>query len=632
MSSEEDILRELASANAAQRLASVHCLSLAETEITTRLLQRLKALARSDPAPEVRAGAERALATSRARLRLSGDLSAANLSPQQVASTLAGGDTAARLRVLTVMQACDEPTLVPPVLSAIGREPDPRVLAKMIFLIGRLGSPEHLPLVAGFLFHPELKVQATAIEAIGSCCPGRLPDDLSRALGGVAAAHSSADVRFLARRIIGRGATRDAAASADAAPLSVEHVAAVMGGSGSDAKLEVLDRIQRGGDRRLAGPVAESLLREPDVRVVAKAIAALSVIGDRPHAESIKPYLKHADARVCANAVETLVALSGDEILPSLLPLLVRDDNRLRANLMIALYSRFPEQVMGYVRRMLRSERVSFRVSGLYCARFLDRSEMYRPVVDLLEHEAEPAAFDAALAWVEEHGPRERVLTDLEEVAVLRPDRAGSLRQRIERLRAAPPPPAPEPALLAPAAVMPGSAADPASPPDAGEAVPTPSGRPSARTQALTDRTPRGTLRQIKASRPDATGADGQQPGRSRAVVVAVIVGALAASVAVALQIPTGLSTEREEPRSASSRRTVGDATLRAIVTGSRLSGSELVLDVMLFGSPYRVRASHWRLAAPERGTSVWLVEPRLVREPDGSSWLVATDVRAKAP
>lgn len=272
-------------------------------------------------------------------------------------------------------------------------------------------------------------------------------------LVSMAASDASTDLRYMARQLLG-ALERKLAGAAPAAPAAPAP-AATLDAPDPRSRLEAVEAIRQRGDRAEADGLAARIENETDARVLAAMAAALGKIGSSQHLPQIKHLLKSEDPRVCANAVEAVVAVGGDIAVESLLPLLVREDNRLQANLMVALHPRFPEQVTGFVSRMLRSPKFSVRASGLYCVRHLDPAEMVPDVVELMRSEEKDEVFAAAAAWLGEQSVPDSLLQQLEVTALATPARTATLLALVESRRAAnaaagPAPPAPPPAPKGP--------------------------------------------------------------------------------------------------------------------------------------------------------------------------------------
>ena len=606
-----DILADFQSADMQCRLQAVQVFALTETPISTIAYEKLGWLAEHDPVPEVRAGAERAVRTTRPRLTSSLDPAVSTVTPAMIASILGTAETGERQRLVNALQRTEDPTVLAPILAAIEWETDDHVLAKMLSLIARHGRPEHAAVARRYLSHAEPKVVATALDAIGLLVTGEPAADLLAELGSLSATHALPDLRFLARRIAGRLHARQAAPVEASSNPGLQDLA-LDGGTAAE-KLAALHAIEATRDASRAAAIARAMPRETDDRVLAKMVMVLKELGAREHTEALKEVLKHRDPRVCANAVEALVALADEDVLPALLPLLAREDNRLRANLMVALYPRYPEQVMGYVGRMLKSDRVSFRASGLYCAQFLDRGEMYRSVHALLATEEDAALFTSLVDWALKHGPPERVPNDLDELATARPDRAETLRaRRAAGVTAGAEAPA-TPTGDAPVGLSAGPA------PEA-PVAPVPERRLRPATQP-------GISGRRTASRvPIAVPVE--PAWRRIARHPATLFGIAIAGVALAVGLSAVRPPPPAPPRVEAMLRPPDRQPRRAVVLHApgRQAVSQMV-EVSLFGSPCTMRLSEFKGAPLHPGVDVWLLEPRLERDKEGTVWLTAARV-----
>ena len=586
---EADVMADLQSADAKRRLLAVQSFTLSETVFSVDVFDRLGQLARDDPSDEVRAAAAQALRTTRGRMKVAQvDAGAGTMPLEMISSILASAETTERQRLLSGLQQRDDPAVLPAVLEALTWETDDRVIAKILSLVGRHGTAEHVPLVRRFLGHADAKVQATALDAVGVLAAVAPPPELLDHLAVIAATHVQPDVRFLARRVVGvlRPKPQEEALPAD----PIQALAA--------------------------------LAQAADPRQIARLIMVVKEHGTSAQAEALKPFLKHEDPRVCANAVEALVALADEDVLPSLFPLLAREDNRLRANLMLAIYPRYPEQVMGYVRRMLRSEKQSFRVSGLYCAQFLDHGEMYPTVLELLQSEREPGCFAALLEWAAKHGPADKVARDLPDLAALRVDRAADVEATLARLRGE------TPAVRPPAPLDP---PQPAPPRNSGPiAVPRVTGStPVART---TGPIPVGGRRPTGRVPVSSRAERAEPPARPRwrrilghpATLVAVAMTGLSLVAVLAFLKPPPPAG----PAPGQLARTLEPDRKphRAMVLRAQ-PGPDGSLEIVLFGSPFKLRTEALKGRKLERGATLWLVEPKVARDKDGTGYLTAQQV-----
>lgn len=302
--------------------------------------------------------------------------------------------------------------------------------AEPAVLLARIGEAaghrEHALLAPldALVDHADGTVALAAVRALLAVA-GDQRESLATRLDAIGTGHASADVRFVARRALAELRTTPPQ-SWPLRRLTVEDVVTRLGAAQPEVRLILLDRIVAQRDPVLADPLAGALGREKDERVLARMVSVLKELGTPEHAQAIRPLLSHSDDRIVANAVDAVVHLAGDANLTELLPLLARDDNRLRANLMVALRERFPEQVAGYVRRMLRDARFSFRVSALWCARSLDHGDFYPDVLRLLSGEQQDPVIAAALEWIALHGPPRRA-ADLAALALSRPELAGRI-------------------------------------------------------------------------------------------------------------------------------------------------------------------------------------------------------------
>lgn len=362
----------------------------------------------------------------------------ATLNPLFVASILRNPVPAVRKKALETIRSCDPRPYGEVVARRLSEESEPALLVMMLEVVGRAQDRGLMRWVDPIVGCTDPSVSLAALDALLALAHAEMEPSLLARLEELATGHACPDVRFLARRSLAarRGGTVEGAAAVDPdhAALTPSSLTALLGHPSSDARLSALERAAEGRDRALAGPIAAALPAQKDARVLAHMVSALRDLGSEEHASAVKPLLSHPDDRVCANAVEALVRLSGHVAVETLLPLLARNDNRLKANLMLAMRDRYQLQVAGYVRRMLCSPKFSFRISGLYCARFMDLADIYPDVLCLVSDERNPEALRAGLSWLAEYGLPVRAAQDLDDLALLRPEAGAQINQAREQL------------------------------------------------------------------------------------------------------------------------------------------------------------------------------------------------------
>lgn len=323
--------------------------------------------------------------------------------------------------------------LVDTLIAHLDVEVEPSLLIACLDRIGRSGRATALDPASRYLEHEGPGVAAAALGAVRLLVITGLTDATRTRLESLSASRAHADLRFRARRILADH--RAAASPASSITVDVETLRSVLSGSDTARKLSLLEGVVLARDRAVAALIAEVIPAEEDPRVLALMATVMKDAGTTEQSLVLRPLLRHADDRVAANAMEALVQLSDEPASINLLPLLARDDNRLRANLMIALFPRYPAQVMGYVGRMLKNEKLAYRISGLYCARFLDTAEIHIDVMRLLVTETVDEVFRTALDWVADYGPRPRALVDLTKLAVKRPGDFAPIEEAARKLR-----------------------------------------------------------------------------------------------------------------------------------------------------------------------------------------------------
>jgi hypothetical protein len=64
-------------------------------------------------------------------------------------------------------------------------------------------------------------------------------------------------------------------------------------------------------------------------------------------------------------------------------------------------------------------------------------------------------------------------------------------------------------------------------------------------------------------------------------------------------------------------------------VEGAR---EDMLIHVTLFGSPYRLKPENWVGSTPEKGASLWLSDPQLVRQKGKPALLIARQILTVSP
>ena len=633
--SEDEVLSGLLGPDDAARAAVLEELFRDGQPITGRVREAVEAIRRqhAGAAAGERAAILIAVADAQSASSPVRRAAVAALLPAQLAAVLACPSAAARKAVLEALITRDAAPFGALLVQHLDQESDPAVLVAAVELVGRSRDRQLMPHLDPLIDRPETAVALAALEAFVALAGDERGPAMIIRLERLSGSHPSSDVRFLARRSVAEN--RAGAPPAGAAP-------------------------ERGPT---ADELARALAVEKDVRVLARLVSQLKELGGPEHTEAVRPLLKHPDDRVCANAIETLVALAGAVAVDSLLPLLARDDNRVKANLTLALRERYGVQVEGYVRRMLRAERFSFRISALYCARFLDREEMFPDVVRMVREERNADALRDGLAWLAEYGSPPRAAQALVDLAASRPDAAAPIAEAQARLvarapevaeltlapadpaagRAAPGPAGPSPAALSPGAATPAAATPSAS---------------SSRIATPTGGVPAGAApgggRVIPRTRPyDGLGGDaplrprsgpisrpGTRPERDpasparRPLDPRVLLGlagiVLLAVVAVVLVVPRRDDAPAHAPPSPASPKAPRDM-LHGVVTRSTPgdAGTQLQVEARthVIDSTWPASAG----AAPQVGDPVWVGTLHVTRQADGTYHTAADHVK-RAP
>ena len=115
------------------------------------------------------------------------------------------------------------------------------------------------------------------------------------------------------------------------------------------------------------------IARNPEAVVMAQAVATLARIGQAADVPLAEKLLTHANDRVRANSAETLAVLAPPAVVVrALTPLLDDRDNRVRGNAVKALAEAGVTGLEAKVEPMLRHNEVPMRLSGAWCAAFLE--------------------------------------------------------------------------------------------------------------------------------------------------------------------------------------------------------------------------------------------------------------------
>ena len=619
--SEEALLGDLTGSNDDARAAALEELLHSAQPVAGRVRAAVESIRADHPVNELRdrAAGLIAIADAQSRINRVRKTWGATLNPMLLGSILRNPNVAVRRKAIDTIRSRDAKPFGDVVAERLLQESEKPILLGMIALVGRTGNRDLVPFLDPLVDRPDPVIGLAALEAMVKLAGEPRPATLTARLEQLVAGHPSADVRFLARRSLGASRAAAGTAPAPEGPLTPERLAGLLGDGASDARLAAIDAAAVSGDRGLAATVAGALAAERDVRVLARMVSVLKNLGSAEQAEAVRPLLKHADDRVCANAIETLVALAGAVSVESLLPLLARDDNRLKANLVLALRDQYRVQVEGYVRRMLRAERFSFRISALYCARFLDREEIYPDVLRMVSEEENGDALRDGLSWLAEYGAPERAAQDLADLALVRPQAAGPIRDATARL-AARDPRAAQAVARAPAEDALSSGAVPLSPGGPPE-PPRASDRPFASPQSRVS-TPR--TRPVRAAPGEGFDLAWLRDWRVAAVLAVVAGLGVLRVLYVSLR---GDDDPGPAPAAHGSILPVRPATptpLKGVIT--RISGRDGVwdVDVEVRRRTYSLR---WPAGAPARpavGDAVLVGSLRVVKQPDGSVRLTA--------
>lgn len=125
--------------------------------------------------------------------------------------------------------------------------------------------------------------------------------------------------------------------------------------------------------------VIQLIGRNPDAVLVAQAVATLGKIGQPADVPLVEGLLRHANDRVRANSAETLAILASPAIVVrTLTPLLDDRDNRVRGNAVKALAEAGITGLESKVEPMLRHSEVPMRLTGAWCAAFLEPAAALR--------------------------------------------------------------------------------------------------------------------------------------------------------------------------------------------------------------------------------------------------------------
>lgn len=125
--------------------------------------------------------------------------------------------------------------------------------------------------------------------------------------------------------------------------------------------------------------VIQLIGRNPDAVLVAQAAATLAKIGQPGDVALLEGLLRHANDRVRANAAETLAVLGSPAVVVrTLTPLLGDRDNRVRGNAVKALAEAGITGLESTVEPMLRHSDVPMRLTGAWCAAFLEPASALR--------------------------------------------------------------------------------------------------------------------------------------------------------------------------------------------------------------------------------------------------------------
>jgi len=465
-------------------------------------------------------------------------------------------------------------------------------------------------------------------------------DEIIETLEELASKDPSINIRYYIRRCLA-SRHRDGTSSASIKriripdPLTLDIAERMLGSGDRTQQLAVLIELDRREDVSFADLLVSHLGKERNPWVLARIVATLRRIGQPHHAPTIRNLLRHEDIRVCANSIETLVAISGEQVVLSLLPLLVREDNRVQANLMVALYHSFEHQVTGFVRRMLRSEKIAIRASGLFCARHTDPADVEPEVFDLLGQEQDIEVIESGVTWITDLVKPELAISKLEELKISRPDHAKVFESGIQKLRriaSEPDDPSASRAISPDREVgnsmgprftgespsgspMAAGAAD-----MAGEMDPETPGRPLRATEILSRLTPLIEIFRATVAGLIETLLSGSRwlPGKFRTD------RRLQFALASLLLIPIGFAlwpSETAKPYRPASRPTRSTSSsfrndIKVLVTEVSPDGTDLAVSIM--GSIYPLKLALPPDAPIEKGSTLVLSGARLVRAEDG--------------